>query len=179
MMPSRGHGRFRAALLGSITAKVLHDLTVPIWTDTHQEAVLADLHLPIRSLICAIDLGPGSVDVLRFGSDFARHSNAAICIAHGVPMAEMTLGIYKAIKPPEYMGDFAREEIEKLQQEAGTSAEVFLEGAPIAEVVRHAAAQHRADLVIIGRGEISHPAGRLRAHTYSIIRESPCPVLSL
>jgi len=35
MMPTHGRGRFRAALLGSLTAEVLHDLAVPVWTAVH------------------------------------------------------------------------------------------------------------------------------------------------
>jgi nucleotide-binding universal stress UspA family protein len=179
MMPTRGRSRFRAALLGSVTSKVLHDLPIPVWTEIHQEATLPEHHLPIRNLICAIDLEPGSVGAVRFASDFANHCGATMYIAHGIPVTELMLGRYSEIKPPVYMEDFAREEIEKIQRDAGTSAEVWLEGAPIAEVVRKAAVHHRADLVVIGRGEIGHVVGRLRAHTYSIIRESPCPVLSL
>lgn len=179
MMPTRGRGRFRSALLGSVTAKVLHDIPIPIWTEVHQEATLSDAHLPIRNVICAIDLGPESLSVLRFASDFASHCKATLSIAHGIPVTEMRLGKYSEMKLPEYMEDFAREEVEKLQGEAGTSADVWLASDPIGDVIRDAAVRHGADLVIIGRGEIGHFAGLMRAHTYTIIRESPCPVLSL
>jgi nucleotide-binding universal stress UspA family protein len=37
MMPTRGRGRFRAALLGSVTAKVLHDSACAVWTAAHAE----------------------------------------------------------------------------------------------------------------------------------------------
>src|SRR5690349_7185576 len=32
MMPTHAHGRFRRFLLGSVTAKVLHDTEFPVWT---------------------------------------------------------------------------------------------------------------------------------------------------
>jgi nucleotide-binding universal stress UspA family protein len=179
MMPTRGRGRFRAALLGSITTKVLHDLTIPVWTDSHREAALSQHNLPIRSVVCAIDLRPESLGVLRFAADFTERCGATLCIAHGIPATEMLLGSYRKIEPPMYMEDFARGEIEKLQTEAGTSAEARLESAPIGAAVRNAAAEYRADLVVVGRGEIGQSTGRLKEHTHSIIRESPCPVLSL
>jgi nucleotide-binding universal stress UspA family protein len=34
-MPSHGYGTFRRMLLGSITAKVLHDAKIPVWTAPH------------------------------------------------------------------------------------------------------------------------------------------------
>jgi nucleotide-binding universal stress UspA family protein len=37
----------------------------------------------------------------------------------------------------------------------------------------------QADLVIIGRGHADRALGRLRSHTYNIIRNAPCPVISV
>ena len=176
MMPTHGRGRFRSALLGSVTAKVLHDLKIPVWTDAHAQAP-AD-HWPVRTVACAIDLSAESAQVLRFAADFANRCAAQMFVVHGVPVAEMRLGAYSKIKPPVYMADFARAEIEKLQREAGTAFEIHVDGGPIASVVRDGALQRNADLVVIGRGLISG-SGHLAAHAYSIIREAPCPVLSL
>jgi hypothetical protein len=66
-----------------------------------------------------------------------------------------------------------------LQEEVGTKLEVCLEGGDVSTVVKGAAEHHQADLVIIGRGKLRGPLGRLRTHSYGIIRDSPCPVLSL
>jgi nucleotide-binding universal stress UspA family protein len=51
-------------------------------------------------------------------------------------------------------------------------------GAPHAVVAR-VAERANADLVVIGRGVNTGLLGRLRANAYEIIRNSPCPVLSL
>jgi len=179
MMPTRGRGRFRAALLGSLTAEVLHDLAVPVWTEVHSEQRSIGGHLPIRTVACAVDLQPGSVQVVRSACDLAARCGAVMFIVHGVPTAEMLLGPYSKIEPPVYMEDFARSEIEKIQQQAGTSAEVWLESGPIATVARKAAAEKSADLMVIGRGRIGHNLEGLAAHAYGIVREAPCPVLSL
>src|SRR4051812_8787795 len=37
MMPTHGYGPFRRLLLGSVTAKVLHDVECPVWTGAHVE----------------------------------------------------------------------------------------------------------------------------------------------
>jgi hypothetical protein len=36
-----------------------------------------------------------------------------------------------------------------------------------------------ADLVVIGRSPFKSVVGRLHAHAYSLIREAPCPVISV
>src|SRR6185436_13454497 len=38
MMPTHGYGPFRSLLLGSVTAKGLHDAECPVWTTAHMEA---------------------------------------------------------------------------------------------------------------------------------------------
>src|ERR1035438_10483293 len=35
VMPTHGHGPFRRFLLGSVTAKVVHDAECPVWTGPH------------------------------------------------------------------------------------------------------------------------------------------------
>jgi nucleotide-binding universal stress UspA family protein len=37
MMPTHGFGTFRTLLIGSVTAKVLHESTCPVWTAAHSE----------------------------------------------------------------------------------------------------------------------------------------------
>jgi len=73
----------------------------------------------------------------------------------------------------------AREKLAKLQSEAGTNLETVLEGGDVSAAVRKAADENRADLVIIGRGVMQEAFGRMRTNVYSIIRESPCSVISI
>jgi hypothetical protein len=49
----------------------------------------------------------------------------------------------------------------------------------VERVVREAVLRERAQLVVIGRGHTQGGLGRIRTHSYSIIRSSPCPVLSI
>ena len=67
----------------------------------------------------------------------------------------------------------------KIQEAAGTDVEMILAGGNIATLVRNVALRKRADLVVIGRGCLHDGLGRLRSNAYAIIRESPCPVLSV
>jgi nucleotide-binding universal stress UspA family protein len=64
-----------------------------------------------------------------------------------------------------------------LQRKAGITAKVCIEGGKIAETVRNAALHHAADLVVIGQGCVHEILGGLCSNAYSIIRQSPCPVV--
>src|SRR5579863_2431909 len=52
---TRGYGAFRRFLLGSVSAKVLHDSESPIWTGAHLEGAPRS-EFAIRNILCAIDL---------------------------------------------------------------------------------------------------------------------------
>lgn len=57
--------------------------------------------------------------------------------------------------------------------------EAVMEGGEVATVIREAAEENRADLVIIGRGVMQETFGRMRTNVYAIVREAPCPVISV
>jgi len=53
---------------------------------------------------------------------------------------------------------------------------------PVGQIVRmvvEEAVRERADLLILGRGSVAEPFGRLRTHAFGIIQRSPCPVISV
>ena len=66
-----------------------------------------------------------------------------------------------------------------IQTAAGTDFEVCLEGGRVPRVVHDAALHQGADLVVIGRGHAQSPLSRLRTNAYAIVREAPCPVISV
>jgi len=176
MMPTGGRGAFRRLLLGSVTAKVLHDTATPIWTGVHAAEIAAHSPDAWKNLICALDDGEQGLPVLQWAAEFAAGQSLDLTLVHafGGP------GDWEA-NPQlrEFLRDVARERIDKLQSQAGTNFRVCMEMGNPAQVVHKAALAHSADLVIIGRGVIQKHFGRLRSGAYQIIRESPCPVLSV
>ena len=174
MMPTHGCGPFRRFLLGSVTAKVLHDVKCPVWTDVHT-------NIPVerdgsKSLVCAVDLRPESVSAIRWAADFAASHSAELTLVHAIP------AIAGPIHPEVahvcgFLIQDARERIAELQREAGTVAKVRIQGGKIAETIRACAVQQGAGLVVIGRGRMGETLGGLRSEAYAIIRESACPVV--
>ena len=73
----------------------------------------------------------------------------------------------------------AEEEILMLQRDSGVEAEVLLESGEPAKVICSAAARIAADVLVIGRSTEGGTFGRLRTIAYAIIRQSPCPVVSV
>jgi nucleotide-binding universal stress UspA family protein len=179
MMPTHGYGPFRRFLLGSVTAKVLHDVKCPVWTSAHVPQSPGQPS-EYRNMICALDLTAKSLPLLEWASDFAHENGASLKLLHAIPAAEPRAAIdVEGVRFRAFLFDAAREELAKLQREAGTSWETVLEGGDVAQVVRKAAEEQHADLVVIGRGALHELFGRMRTHVYSVIREAPCPVISV
>jgi len=65
MMAARGFGLVRRIVLGSVTAKTLHDTSVPVWTGAGR--VLADHFpgIPYESILCSFDGSEEAESVLR------------------------------------------------------------------------------------------------------------------
>jgi len=184
MMPTHGYGAFRAFLLGSITAKVLHDAHCPVWTGVHAEQLTA--HPPERwkQVLCAVGAESRDVSVLKWAADLAAGQSAAgqniqLRLVHAVEGVDTTLTEESDPMMYQFLFNIARDRLATMQAEAGTSFEVCLLGGNVGRVVRQAAVGHDADLVVIGRGVMQQTLGRMRSSAYSIIRQAPCPVISI
>jgi nucleotide-binding universal stress UspA family protein len=179
MMPTHGYGSFRRALLGSVTAKVLHDAKVPVWTAAHAPEPSHRAHPQPRYILCALDLKPESRHTLEFALEMAADTQATIELLHIAPEGEIE-PMTSESRLHELLVETARSKLVKIQEEAGAAdVQINLAGGSVANMVRQMAMQKRADLVVIGRGCILQSIGRLRANAYAIIREAPCPVLSV
>ena len=67
VMPTHGYGPFRRFILGSVTAKVLHDADCPVMTGVHLEEAPPIDTIAFRHVLVAVDLGPQSAPALRMG----------------------------------------------------------------------------------------------------------------
>jgi nucleotide-binding universal stress UspA family protein len=180
MMPTHGLGIFRGLLLGSVTAKILNDLNCPVWTSVHSETVLPLEQIHCRRILCALDLADRSESVLQWAATLAAESEAELGIVHATP--ELSAAYAGWALEQEFANSVsqqAAERIEKLQAAAGTAARVFISGGDSAEVIAGAARDSDADLLVIGRHDATGIAGYLRQNAYAILRDSPCPVISI
>jgi len=179
MMPTHGYGPFRQLLLGSVTAKVLHDVHVPVWTTAHTVEAPDRTHLALQKVLCAVDASPASIELMRWAAGLCKNLGAKLRLVHAVPAIETLPERQMDREFVETLRENARSVIQGLQKAADIEVPVCVGAGTVPDVVREEALQHGADLVVIGRGTMQKTLGRLRTHTYGIIRHAPCPVLSV
>ena len=177
MMATRGHGPVRRFLLGSVTAKVLHDATTVVWTGIGSSLTGHVPEIPYRSILCALDDSNEAEAVLKGAAAIAGAYGAKLALLHAV----QTPGITKVDLAPyrKELIDTAHNRLRELKASLGIDACATVVDAPVAEAVRNLVLRRKADLVITGRGRCQGNVSRLWSHLYSIVRESPCPVLSI
>lgn len=186
MMPTRGSGDYRRHLIGSVTAKVLHDLNCPVWTSIHAETVRTDA-VACRRILCAADLTERSPHILEWATWLAGEYQATLGVVHAMAALEPSF-VSRHLDPAlgdlgsayeRYVSESTEKELSTLNAKVGSSAELFIApGSPVT-VVPDVAVRFNADLVIIGRrrgGAVAHDT----FHDVSaLVRDMPCPVISI
>jgi nucleotide-binding universal stress UspA family protein len=162
MMPTHGLGVYRRLIIGSNTAKVLHDADCPVWTSAHVQDLPAPSKFACNHVVCALNLDPTSAQVLSWAAGLAAAYDARLTLVH------------VTTNSPE-----ARRLMDGLQERVGSRAEVRIEAGEPAAVTAFVAQELNADVLVIGRSSPSDSFGRLEMTAYSIIRQSPCAVISV
>jgi nucleotide-binding universal stress UspA family protein len=178
MLGTRGHGPLRRFLMGSITAKVLHDVSTVVWTGAG--AALSDhpVRIPYRSIVCALDDSQEAEGVLRAAAFIAHAYDAQLWIVHVVP----TPPAYPDIDLDEHtkqLTNASQSRLVELKAKLGVDAPHSVIDALLADGIHLEVVRRKADLLVTGRGHSIGTFSRLWSHLYAIIRDSPCPVLSI
>ena len=179
-MPTHGRGEFRRFLIGSVTAKVLHDVSCPVLTGVHMKELPTATLGTYSNVLCAIDLGPQSPSVVRCAAQLAADFHAKLSVVHAVPLPGLG-------SDPLFSSDWRREVVnvarlgvEKLlSANNAAEAHVYIQEGESARAVSSLAKKVGADLLVIGRGRQDGAGGSFPTHAYAIIRQSPCPVVSI
>ena len=179
MMSTHGYGVFYRLLLGSVTAKVLHEIECPVWTGAHLEEAPAH-EFSIRRILCAVELNGHSRHTVSLAAEMAALVDATLTLVHITGSVEMygPGGWHVDSGLKEKILGFAGKAIAKLQQDVGTKAQVIIDSGNVPELLSRAAEQTEADVLVIG-----HIPGRSHlgdnGNGYAIIRASQIPVLSV
>jgi nucleotide-binding universal stress UspA family protein len=178
MLATHGRGPIRRFLLGSVAAKVLHDLGAAVWTGTGSVFAGHTPAIPYKSVLCAVDDSEETPAVLKAAAAFASGYQARLSLVRIVEMPAETLEIDLSPYKKELMAgaDF---KLRELKGELGIDAPHAVIDARVPDGIRQEAARTNADLIITGRGHAQAAFHTIWSRLYPIIRQSPCPVLSI
>jgi nucleotide-binding universal stress UspA family protein len=179
VMSSHGLGAFYHFLLGSVTAKVLHDSPCPVWTGAHLEEAPAR-EFSVRHVLCSVDLSHHSHDTVSLAAEMAAAVDATLTLVHITAGVEIYGPGGWHVDPAwkEVIVGSAATAIAKLQQDIGTHADVMIESGNVPQLLTRAAAQTKADVLVIGHRPLRGHLGD-NGNGYGIIRASQIPVLSV
>jgi nucleotide-binding universal stress UspA family protein len=179
MMPTHGYGPFRRLRFGSVTLKVLHAAQCAVWTSAHTEEHPHFRSIAFRSVVCAIDRTEQSCRLLKWAAQLAAEYGAKLSIVHAIPSMNATYGRLSSRYWEEELAESVRGEIASLRDMLGIKAKIEIVQGETARAVRQGAEEAQADLLVIGRSVGDGIAGRLLTDAFPIIRQSPCPVVSV
>jgi len=178
VLGTHGRGGFRRFLLGSLTSKLLHDVSIPIATGAHLDEHVA-FPSKITHLGCA--LGLRDLDdcerILRWTGDLAKHVGAKLTVIH-VPQ-DIDPGSFIDPETRKALRANAAKQIAALLEKTGITADVAVEAGAAADTVVEVLANKHCDALVIGRTS-QHGAFQVgHADGYALIRQSPVPVFSI
>jgi nucleotide-binding universal stress UspA family protein len=179
MMPTHGLSVFRRYILGSITAKVLHDAECAVWTGTHMEEAPPLDAIAFPKVLCAIDRGTQSERALRWAAGFAKEHSAELIVTNIIAAWADGQARYFDQGIITDIAKSARQEVQALLNTLGITARLIVVGGEPAKAISEIAHSERVSQVVIARGAVAEGFGRLRSQGYAIIRSSPCPVVSV
>jgi len=178
-MSTHDCGAFYPLLLGSVTAKVLHETDCLVWTGAHLEEPPA-VDFSIRRVLCSVELNGHSGRTVSLAAGMAAAVDATLTLVHITASAEVWGPGGSHVDPvwKEKIVGFAAKEIAKLQKDLSTKAEVIIDNGNVPQLLKRAAERTKADVLVIG-----HIPGRSHlgdnGEGYGIIRASQIPVLSV
>jgi nucleotide-binding universal stress UspA family protein len=179
VMPTHGYGVFRRFLIGSVAAKVLDDVACPVLTGIHMEKHAHDQQVNISTITCAIDLNEGSRRTLAQAAKLATNFGAKLGVVYVKPSMKPGRNVPLLDELRPQLEELVRQELAQQGIEfAPENLVSCVQEGEVAQTVCQFAERTGSHLLVIGRGD-SATGARLGLHTYSIVRQSPCPVLSV
>jgi nucleotide-binding universal stress UspA family protein len=178
VMPTHGVGPVRRLLLGSITAKVLHDSDRPVWTSRPiSESVHDASH--VRHVMCAVNFRCNDAHIVRWAAGFAAEFGAKLTLVHAILTAPAEMPERYAFTWHDEARMGADERLHSLSRELGVCAELLVVTGDTPIALGLTAKEKGADVLVIGRSHATNMIGRLGSRTYGIICHARCPVVTL
>ena len=111
VISTHGYGVLRRFLIGSVAAKLLHDLECPVLTGVHLEDAARSEPVKITKVLCAVDLGPETTSALSYATRFARDFSAELEVVHVIPALDPSFDLEASAGWRSSVMDKVREEL--------------------------------------------------------------------
>ena len=180
VLSTHGYGAFRRLLLGSVVAKVLHDVDCPVMTGAHLTDKPVFRTVPYKTIACALGLQDmaHSEMALRWAADFARSWSASLHVIHVPPAIDWSAGEWFPDETQQLVRAASREKLDALIAEVGCEATVHTDGMEATAYVPEIVRTVEADALVIGRSS-EHGLLGGGSDAFGLIRQSPSPVISV
>jgi len=187
---THGRGYLRKLALGSVAEEVLRQVDCPVIT-VGPKVIMPEV-ADCRSILFATDFGAASRKALPYAISLAQESGARLSLLHMVPpvnamQAGYVPAVFGAEEVFEWQATARAESVKKLKEliPSGTLArepEYIVGLYFLPEGILTAAAEHNADMIVMGAKDSSSPS--LAAHMpwaviHDVICNSGCPVLTV
>ena len=176
------HGRsgFEHLMLGSVAERVLRKAACPVLTVPRRTpGVPVSAPITYRRILCATDFSAAAVRAMGYAESLALQMGAELTILHSIEPIS-------SLEPlPSEIGMALRAARTAMLTKLGELAppgikltKVVTEGKPYREILTRAE-QSACDLIVIGAHGAFTDRFHLGSTTNHLVRQAPCPVLSL
>ncbi len=134
--------------------------------------------LPCKAIVCAVDDSDESEAVLRAAAFLADSFHASLYLVRGVATPPQAAEVDFSALRLELL-NAAESNLRELKAKIGIDAPQMVTDRSIVDSLHEEAIQRKAGLIVVGRGQAQAHFGRFWSLLYPIVREAPCPVLSV
>jgi nucleotide-binding universal stress UspA family protein len=187
---TRGRSGFKRLILGSVTERLMRTLTCPllvVHSPEHEFVTPSEQKVQLQKILVGCDFSPDSGRAFDHGLSLAQEFQAELHLAHVIePPVQPNLLKEETWVSGGIQEDYHDQLIQKLKDmvpgEAAnwcTPQTSIMEGQPYDELVKYADTRD-IDMIVLGvRGHGLVKNLFLGSTTDRVIRNSPCPVLSV
>lgn len=184
VMGTHGRSGFERLLLGSVTERVLRRAPCPVLTVPRR---VTSATAGFKRILCPVDFSQPSTHALTYALSLAQEADARLTVAHVVELhLEPDTYQYRLLNVPEYRAQMVHAASEQMANALPRDVEAYcaieqtvMTGKAYREILRLAQEQH-ADLIVMGvHGRSAVDLFVFGSTTQHIVRQAPCPVLSI
>ncbi len=176
VLGTHGRGALQKALLGSVAERVFRHSPVPVLT-LGPALTRAALDNPVREILVAADFTPASRRAVHYAAGLAQTHQARLTLLHILDPGQLRHVPDRAAV--EHGIEMRLAELLGRRKE-GIHCSTRIEAGGITQRILEVVREEAADLLVMGVRSSSGVLDRLVIpHAYDIVRQSPCPVLTL